>query len=297
MLLPDIRCEDDYRPHRWNAASWRPALRAICERHDLDPDGFARATDGTQVVWLSERVVIKLFVRIWAADVDRERAGLRAVEGSGLRVPRLLGEGELEGWPYLLLERLPGAQLKAVWTTLAPAEREDLAEQTGALLARLHRVPLERCGPPLVHDWSTFVAERLERVVAHHARHGAEPRWLEEVDAFLRAAPRRAVTPVLLHADVTHDHLLVAREGGRWRVTALIDWADAMTGDPLYELAVPSTMLPGSGPALLRGYGVDVDPDLLMFALLIHRWGDLASALRRAPAADLRDLRRSLWGR
>lgn len=311
-LLPDVRTEDDYTPLRRDPTVWLPALRELCARHALDPERFERAADGTHVVFLGPDVVLKLFVRIWPEDHARELAALAALAGSELPVPRLLATGELDGWPYLLQERLGGTAVKHVWSTLSLDDQRDLLEQTGALLARLHAVPVEGCTPPLAtDDWRAFLAERLERCVEHHARGGASPSLVDEVRALLAPAPdllEPDLRPRLIHADLTHDHLLVAQAAtGRWRVVGLIDWADAMLGHPLYDLVTPAAFLAqgraGLGQALLRGYGLAApDPDLerrLLLHLLLHKYGHLAGVLRHAhgePARDLPGLQRSLWG-
>jgi aminoglycoside phosphotransferase (APT) family kinase protein len=66
--------------------------------------------------------------------------------------------------------------------------------------------------------------------------------------------------PVLLHADLGPDHLLV-RDG---RLSGVIDWGDARVGDPALDYAW-----------LLNGpfAGWDVDPDLRRRARFYHRLG------------------------
>lgn len=312
ILLPDVRREEDYKPLRWDAAVWSPALRALCERHALDPTRFERAKDGTHVVWLGPDVVLKLFVRLWPEDHAREVAALTALAGSHLPVPRLLASGELEGWPYLLQERLAGTAVKHVWSTLGLHDQRDLMLQTGAFLARLHALPVAGCPSPLAtDDWRAFLAERLERCVEHHARGGASASFVDEVRALLAVTPELIepdFRPRLIHADLTHDHLLVGQDDatGRWHVRGIIDWADAMLGHPLYDLAVPPVFLAqgrvGVGMALLRGYGLMPHADLarrLLWHFLVHKYGHIAGALRHAhgePDRDLDGLQRSLFG-
>lgn len=312
-LLPEIRSEEDYRAVRWDPAVWLPALREVCARHDLDPAAFSRATDGTHVVFLGPELVVKLFVGIWAEDHRRERAALASLTGSGLPIPDVPAEGELEGWPYLLQRRLRGTAIKHVWPRLDLRDQLELAGQLGAFLARLHEVPVDACADPLASDdWPTFVAERRARGVEHHARGGAPGPWLEDVARALDVMPPPAAERRLLHADLTSDHALVAQDddpergpGGCWRLVGVIDWADALLGSPLYDLATPAVFLgqgrPGVGRALLRGYGLDPDAaplDGLVQAMLIHKYGHVMGALRHAhgpPARALRALRRTLW--
>lgn len=305
-LLPHVATESDYASLRWAQEAWAPALEALCARHDLDPTTFVRAGDGTHVVFLGPGLVIKLFVSLWVDDFARERAALRAIDGR-LPVPRVVDEGELEGWPYLLLERLPGVAIKHVWAELDPADQEALAEQVGAFARRLHDVaPGEALARP---TWEDFVAERRARCLEHHARHGATPEWLARLEAWLADLPPLGGPghrPRLLHADLTHDHLMVAQVDGRWRLVGVIDWADAQAGDPLYDLAVLAVFLsqgrPTVGRALRRGYGLaddEVTARRLLDNALLHRFGHITAILRRAhgrPAEDLDELQAALWG-
>ncbi|MCO5168937.1 MAG: aminoglycoside phosphotransferase family protein [Planctomycetes bacterium] len=306
-LLPVFTTEADYARLRWTSGAWAPALEALCVRHDLDPTSFVRAGDGTHVVYLGPGVVLKLFVHLWADDAARERAALRAIDGR-LPVPRVLAEGDLEGWPYVLIERLPGIAIKHVWADLDRTDQEALAEEVGAFARRLHDevAPGQGWAQP---TWDDFIADRRARCLEHHARRGATREWLERIEAWLAGLPPVAPTdlrPRLLHADLTHDHLLVEQVDGRWRLRGVIDWADAQAGDPLYDLAVLAVFLAQGrstvGRALRRGYGLPDDEATarrLLEHALLHRFGHIAGILRLAhgpQAQDLAALQAALWG-
>ncbi len=61
---------------------------------------------------------------------------------------------------------------------------------------------------------------------------GVRRRIREDWDAFLTNPDSFAFTPVLLHRDLTPDHILW---DGR-EVCGIIDWGDASVGDPAYDL-------------------------------------------------------------
>ncbi|HKJ85227.1 MAG TPA: hypothetical protein VKA06_04090, partial [Spirochaetia bacterium] len=67
-LLPDISTEDDYRARFPQNDVWAPAVRAICDRHGLDPSAIQRGTLGSNVVFQCGDVFVKLFPPLWAAD-------------------------------------------------------------------------------------------------------------------------------------------------------------------------------------------------------------------------------------
>jgi hypothetical protein len=131
----------------------------------------------------------------------------------------------------------------------------------GALLARLHAVP----APPV-----PLVASEGGRPAGEVLVRRVERRWHElgRRCPGLPVLPALVVPPThrdaLLHLDVRAANL---RCVGR-RQPVLVDWANALVGDPLLELARVSEFarVPGSGvdtEALRRGYGAAPAPPLL----------------------------------
>jgi hygromycin-B 7''-O-kinase len=113
---------------------------------------------------------------------------------------------------------------------------------------------------------------------------------------------------VLLHADLCDDNLLVREAGGRARLAAVLDFADARIGEAEYELAAPSLFLASPDASLQRaclgayGYAdADLDEALalrLAAWLLLHRYVQLPDVLASlgSPAPhDPAVLARRLW--
>ena len=68
-----------------------------------------------------------------------ERAALVHFAGRlDLPTPHLLGHGEREGWPYLLLSRLPGVPLIQVWSGLGEPQCLQALHAIGRLAAQAH---------------------------------------------------------------------------------------------------------------------------------------------------------------
>lgn len=304
-LLPSLPDEAAFYRLRGDPAPWLPALTEICRLHGLpDEDLYAERT-GTNVVFRAgDGPWIKLFPPLWPEDFERERAGLAAVRGvAGLAAPQLLHEGELEGWPYAVISHLEGRPISSVWLDLPAAEQVGLAEEIGAAMARLHEIPAPSSGV-LAEDWPAFVARRGPRCVERNRKYDLPTDWLEPLRRFTESAQpllRPGAPGVLLHADLTDQHIFVRRVRGRWSVTGLIDFGDAMVGDPLYEFAAPAMFLTQGKPeaqrALLRGYGIEDAPDTLTHRrriqawTLLHRFSLVRNALRFAPEPKPRDLR------
>ena len=193
------------------------------------------------VIWRVERGGVPYALRLFRAEqagtARREVAAMRAVEGAGLPVPRVEAEGAWEGRPALLLSWCPGQPLieelrERPWGAVT------LGKAFGRVQAAVHAVP----APDLLR----------QRPEAWLAWAGPEE---EALQARLRALAPRA--DALLHLD--YHPLNVLGDGGTGgRVTCVLDWANALAGDPRADLARTLTILrlsptpPGVPAALVR---------------------------------------------
>jgi aminoglycoside phosphotransferase (APT) family kinase protein len=251
-----------------------------------------------------------------ALDFGLEAWAARALPSRGIPVPPVLHVD-------LSRERLPVDLLLAEAArghALPPGPgAAGAARSLGACLARLHRVgaagagPIdpgsldpgspERGTPTGLHPaWSHFLLLRLDEHLEVCRDQGAlsanDLALLER--AFARHAPRLDAVPVvLLHGDLGNPNVLV--EGGR--VTALLDWEDALAGDPMFDLAGRGTFVGNHErrEALLEGYlgelgaaGPGEDFELryrlycvrILLAKTVHRHRFGYSRTDRIPAAD-----------
>jgi hygromycin-B 7''-O-kinase len=311
-LLPDVPDTEAYKAARGDPSIWLPAFEELCRRHGIDASDLYAERSGTNMVFRAgSGPWLKLFPPLWDEDFVRERTSLAAVAGDAeLALPQLLHEGELEGWPYLVLSHLEGKAIGAIWPTLELAARCDLARQIGALLARLHAVDTNLC-EPIREDWPAWATEQRAVCVARQQGYGLEPRWAEELAAHVAALPPLVDPedpPVFLHADVTDEHVFVEQRAGRWCVTGLIDFGDAMVGDRLYDFAAPLVFLGQRQPrvqhALLEGYGWDpggMAPTVIRRMVgwcLLHRWGRIPEYLPFTPGRrpqTLAELIEAIW--
>ena len=86
MLLPIVNTPADYRPLYRNPAVWLPAMRAICQRHRLDPSALKMAPPGTHVVFfVGAEHVIKLFAPLGGRH---DRGSAVRFRRAGLQHPR-----------------------------------------------------------------------------------------------------------------------------------------------------------------------------------------------------------------
>ena len=111
--------------------------------------------------------------------------------------------------------------------------------------------------------------------------------WLSQIEGFLASVPTApGQEPVLLHTEVTREHLLV--DPGTLTLGGLLDFETAMTGDRAYEFPAAGLFLPRGDPRLLgrllAAYGRSFDPRELLAYTLLHVHSNLPGCLTELPA-------------
>jgi Ser/Thr protein kinase RdoA (MazF antagonist) len=157
-------------------------------------------------------------------------------------------------------------------------------EEAGAALAALHRLDPDAAGFPRA-AWPPFADRFRVESPARHRRDGVAAGIVDGAEALWAAAgilPAREGDARAIHADLTPENMLVSVESGRGRLSAILDFADAMAGPPDYDLMVPASFLAagdaGLRRALLAGAGVDDTPERrrrFTGFLLLHRFASV----------------------
>jgi hypothetical protein len=147
------------------------------------------------------------------------------------------------------------------------------------------RLPLHGILGPA--DWAGFLAGQRATATQRQREVKLPGPWLSQIEGFLASvptAPRRE--PVLLHTEVTREHLLV--DPATWTLSGLLDFETAMTGDRTYEFAAAGLLLPRGDPRLLgrllTAYGRSFDPRELLAYTLLHLHANLPECLTEFPA-------------
>jgi hygromycin-B 7''-O-kinase len=171
---------------------------------------------------------------------------------------------------YLVITRLEGTAWRAA--AIPAVSQQAVAAQLGAMLRRVHDL-----GCPNEPVWRRDLVSELRATCAdRHRRRGMLPaRLVDQIDDYLAtpSAVRR-----LVHGDLHADHVFVSNG----RLVGVIDWGDALCGDPYYELPAlffgtfgGSTALLG---AFLRAYGWKINSDFAgraMTMTLLHEFNPL----------------------
>ena len=310
-MIPPLDGPAAYAAALGDRAAWGPAAVEVCRRHGLDPAGDLRmGRPGTYpVVLVGGRWAVKL----WGPWQDGDAAADRELDaydvlaaGAGLPVPGLVAEGELEpGWRYGVLTAVPGVPLREAWPALDGRRRLAVASRLGEAMAAVHALAVPAGLRRLRPGWDGYLV-LLDRqragAVERHRRYGTlAPHLLEQLGEWLPPAAAlvdRTPQAVLVHGDLRADHVLVDADG---RPTGVIDWSDAVVGDPAYDFGPLLDAFPGD-LALVGTYRAaaglpPVDPRAALATALLHDFDQLGDAgITTAGARDLDDLAQRLFG-
>ena len=310
-LLPQVDSESQMDTLLVDAEVWRPAVAAICEHEGLDATRATHICKGSNVVWVIEdRLILKMFVPLWIGDAHVERTALAAASGHGLPLPEIVKTGSLEGWPYLLLTKLPGRSFEEVLPELDAETGARICRDLGRAMRQLHQIDVTDVDLPR-WEWRTFMEKRRAAFRNDHTHATVPAALLDEAEAWLDEVGPPCTAdfdPVFLCADFTFEHVMCDMVNGQLELTGLIDLADAMIGHAPYEFAAPAVFLTGRQPrwqrALLEGYGrpewigdARFREQVLTY-ILLHRYGRTAGTLQVLPAPTPRtfaDLADALW--
>lgn len=266
------------------------AVEELCRRVGVGGVPVVRFPEGSVPVYaVGDGHVLKLFPEADGRHARVEERVLGHLQGRlPVPTPRLHGAGPVgDGWRYVLMSRLHGEDLAPAWARVPRPHRERIVTEAGELLAALHALdpaPLaDVLGP---EDWGGFLDRQAAGAVERQRVRGLSEGWLEQIPDFLASVPLpRAPRAALLHTEVMRQHLLADADG--WRLTGLIDFEPAMTGDPAYDFVAVGLFVTGGDPGLLgrlsRAYGRTFDPSVLLAYTLLHVYSDLPWYLREMP--------------
>jgi hygromycin-B 7''-O-kinase len=261
-------------------ARWLPVLEALAQRHGLQ--GLQPPTSSTVLVGLAEQAVIKVYAPFLHDHFAYERAALAHVHGRlSLPTPELLAEGEFEGWPYLVMQRLPGQTLEHGWADLNEAEKGALLHSIGRVAAELHALPVAPM-QAVAPRWPDFLRGQRERCEARQRRTGLPAHLMAQLDAFL-TGPVPEGPDVMLTGEFTPFNLLAQGP----RLSGMIDFGDGLVGPREYDWLGPLCFFvegqAARAEAFFAGYGVAVPRgrrDELLRLLLLHRYSALPAQMK-----------------
>jgi aminoglycoside phosphotransferase (APT) family kinase protein len=164
------------------------------------------------------------------ADMPLEAAVLRAAGDAGVPVPTVVADatdGVALSSPAIVVERLGGESIarKLLRDDEFERARPKVAGQCGAILAAIHRIPVDAAPGLVASDAVEGTRLMLEQLRQPHPAFELALRWLE------RHRPVAGPTTVV-HGDFRTGNLLVDADG----VVAVLDWELVHLGDPMEDL-------------------------------------------------------------
>jgi aminoglycoside phosphotransferase len=158
------------------------------------------------------------------ADFGIPHAITHALRARGCPVPEVLEQGTLAGLRYELSELLPGEPVTEVTPSLVPE------------ILRVHELLYELGRPgraPWIEDMVTTVTEGRSGYCEHAALRAHDPELLDRLRATAaRAASADTPTADAVHYDFSPLNILAAGD----RVTGVVDWNGATSGDASFDL-------------------------------------------------------------
>ncbi len=194
-----------------------------------------------------------------------EQIAYNLLRDSDLPIPEVVVLDEsrtLVPYAFLITTRLPGETVYDSWNGLDRSAQQRLAFEAGQYLALLHRHTLPAFGSlsQLATDSFPAWTAYLEDYVTQNVRQAREEDLLDATTTtrleqlLVRFQPLLAevTTGSLLHRDYHFENLL-QQEG---RITGIIDFEWALSGDPAFDCRIDETLAecPGSVAPFYAGY-------------------------------------------
>lgn len=304
-----------------NVSLWRPVVRSICQQTGVAKGELIEsAYPGSSAVFIVDKqVVVKIFAPFLIQDFHRAVETYQLV-GTRLDpyMPELLAHGvypDKIDWHYVVMSFLSGQPIREVRDKLPPEDKTAIARELGWYIRRLHDTPLDNAQAIKAKavDWYAFLGERRQRSLEELRDKTTLPLPVLRQIATLLASdiflPPKDFRPSLLNGDFTEDHLLLEKRLGEWRISGLIDWADALAGATEYEWVALWFGLCSQDVSMFQELLHAYDPQLrldnrfrqrMLAYTIVHRFGpSLMGELLAQPGApvitSLSDLQSWLW--
>src|SRR4029450_6050921 len=147
--------------------------------------------------------------------------------------------------PSIVLRR-DSQLLSSIASSLSALELRDIYFQMGTLLAKVHGVTLDAFGYITTGGRAShptneaYMRSQYHKKLVEFDAHGGDAALRRTVEEYVETHSdllTQVRTPVLCHDDYHEGNILIDQEGGKWRVTGIIDVENAVSADPLLDIA------------------------------------------------------------
>lgn len=189
-----------------------------------------------------------------AHDMRREFTVLRALEGSGVPVPRVIGlenEAGVLDSSFYVMERLEGETMRTQEDTkqLSEAQRLGLSNSLIDALIALHNIDPEAVGLGAWGRPEGFLERQLKLWKSQWdaVKVAESPAFNEAIERLSRTVPQ-SPPPGIVHGDYKIDNVLVDADDPT-RIVGILDWEMSTRGDTLTDLGLMVSFWDDEGQA------------------------------------------------
>jgi aminoglycoside phosphotransferase (APT) family kinase protein len=176
-----------------------------------------------------------------AHQVDREYRVMKALEGTGVPVPRMLHLTEDDGVIGTAFYVMAFVEGTVFWDPALPeltnAQRTQLYDEQNRALAALHAVAPAKVGLADFGRAGSYFARQRDRWTKQYR--ASETERIEDMETLIswleRNEPPDDGRASLVHGDYRIDNMIFAPDGSR--LLAVIDWELSTIGHPFSDLA------------------------------------------------------------
>lgn len=313
-LLTSISSFEEFEQFKLTSNIFEDVIKKILVRHNLHPKSLTPFSEGTNIVFsCDENWVIKLFPPFHQDQFESERLVLKALDSKlSIQTPSIHCEGEIVGWPYLIMTKLEGTLLETLWHTLNHQNKLVIMRELGLLIREVHALPTKGLETIDCH-WRCFIENQIKHCIENHRTNKLSSNLLNEIPSYIEAVHDSLLKiekPVLLTGEYTPMNFLVTHIDGLWHISGLIDFGDAMLGHYKYDLLGPGAFLIQGDKQLLKAflsaYGISADEmsaelsHQLTALMLLHKYSNLDVQVRVADwkkkVSSLKALENLVWG-
>jgi aminoglycoside phosphotransferase (APT) family kinase protein len=215
-------------------------------------------------------LVLKVYPDDLHWKMQKEVTVIDLIQGRlGVPAPKILfadDSKKLLGLNFVVMTKLDGSVLGEMESTLASAQRTSAYAQIGRLLRDFHGIAMEAfgyIGPKGI--WTAhatnraYLTHQFQRKLAEFGERGGDAGLAEQINAHVAGRPGlfdACTQAVLCHNDLHAGNLLATITDGKLRLTGVLDFEGALSGDPLMDVAKALYYLDEeSRRAVLDGYG------------------------------------------
>lgn len=313
-VLSSTHSFEDFEILKHDADIRNAIAKEIIEIHQLPEAQLKLFSEGTNIVFAyGDDIVIKIFPPFHLDQFKSELLVLKHLQGKlSVKTPTIKVEGEIFGWPYIVMDQLNGTLLETLWDTMNHDNKMIIMRELGSLIREVHSLPISGLEEIDCH-WECFIQQQIDRCTEQHRSVGLSNELLLEIPSYLDATKDSLIKiekPVLLTGEYTPMNFLVKQTQGVWHIDALIDFGDSMLGLPEYDLLGPGAFLIQGDKSLLKEFLTSyvyssnaLTPDLshqLMALMLLHKYSNLKVQVRiedwTSKVHNLKDLESLVWG-